>query len=520
MPIVNPYWLITTLASIPAIAGSPTSPRVTLDPIGSFRSGGVGAAEIGAYHPATRRVYFTNAERNAIGILDVSDPASPVAIRWIDLAPYGGGVNSVAVSERLIAAAVEGVVKQDPGRVVVFDLEGALVSLVEVGALPDMLTFTPDGRRIVVANEGEPSEDYSVDPEGSVSVIDLPEDPRRLGQRHVRTADFRRFNTEPIDPTIRVFGPGASAAQDLEPEYIAISDDGTTAWVTLQENNAIAVIDLDTARVTALLPLGHKDHSRHALDASNRDGGIRVRPAPVFGMYQPDTIRSITIDGTTYLLCADEGDPRGYRAFDERVRVKDLTLDPTVFPDAEELQKDEYLGRLRVTRTLGDTDGDGDFDALYAFGGRGFSIRDTDGRLVFDSGPQFELITALQNPETFNTDDSPEAGFESRSPERGPEPEAIAAGRIGDRTYAFIGMERTSSIVVYDITEPSKSEPVGYASRRRSAGQFSPSDPGDAAPESIVFVPASDSPNGEPMLITCNEWSGTVSFWRVSVEPR
>ncbi len=514
----KPCFIPALICSV-AAAGSTPTPQVDLTPIGSFRAGGVGSAEIGAYHPETKRVYFTNAERNAVGVLDISDPTSPVSLRWINLAPYGGGVNSVAASDRLIAAAVEGVVKQDPGRVVVFDLEGEFISLVEVGALPDMLTFTPDGRRIVVANEGEPSEDYSVDPEGSVTIIDLPEEPRRLGQRHVQTLDFRRFNTEQIDPDIRIFGPGASASQDFEPEYIAVSDDGATAWVTLQENNALAIIDLDAGEISRLVPLGFKDHNNNPIDPSNRDGGIRIRPAPVFGMYQPDTIRSININGTTYLLCADEGDTRGYRAFDERARVKDLTLDPAAFPNAEELQKDENLGRLRVTRTLGDTDGDSDFDALYAFGGRGFSIRDTAGRLIFDSGPQFELITALQSPETFNTDDSPDAGFESRSPERGPEPEAIAAGQIGDQTYAFIGMERTSSIVVYNITDPANAAPVGYASRRNAVGQFAPNDPGDAAPESIVFVPASDSPIGEPMLIICNEWSGTVTFWRIAVNP-
>jgi hypothetical protein len=82
-------------------------------------------------------------------------------------------------------------------------------------------------------------------------------------QNDVRTADFKTFNNPnvPLDPSIRIFGPNATVAQDIEPEYIAVSHDSRTAWATCQENNALAIIDIRSATVTKLVGLDFKDHS-------------------------------------------------------------------------------------------------------------------------------------------------------------------------------------------------------------------------------------------------------------------
>lgn len=496
-------------------------PALTIEPIATLRLGPFlsGAAEIVAYDPATQRLFVVNGDSNTVEILSIENPSDPRPVGRIFLSLFGAGVNSVAVRDGLVATAVAGFVKTDPGKMVLFSTDGVFIALAEVGALPDMVCFTPDGRHILTANEGEPSDDYAIDPEGSVSIIEVPEDPRRLGQRHVRTADFRRFDASGVHSDIRVFGPGASVAQDLEPEYIAFAPDSSTAFVVLQENNALGVIDIENAAVTELLPLGFKDHRLpgQGLDASDRTAGIDIRPWPVLGMYQPDTMHAFTArDGVTYLVTADEGDTRGYPGFDETARVKDLTLDPEAFPDADMLQRDDQLGRLEVARTMGDDDADGRHERIFAFGARGFSIRDTFGNLVFDSGDAFERITAEHAPTLFNTDNVPDAGFKNRSDNRGPEPEALAVGRIGDRDYAFIGLERTGGIVIYDITVPAESSFVHFWTNRDPDPQART---GDLGPECLLFIPSARSPTGAPLLVSANEISGTLTIHRLLTRP-
>ncbi len=495
-----------------------------LNKLGTYATGifAESAAEIVAFDPTSDRLFVTNGADFTIDVIDVSNPNNPTKVNAIALNAFGGGVNSVAVKNGIVAVAVEAEVKQDPGTVVFFDTDGNLISSVEVGALPDALTFTPDGQRVVVANEGEPSDDYTVDAEGSVSIIDLSGGVGQLTQQNVLLVSFDQFDKQMlIDQGIRIFGPGASVSQDLEPEFVAITPDSKTAWVTLQENNALAKIDLASGQVE-LLPLGLKDYSLpgNGIDPSNEDGGINIRPVPVFGLYQPDTIATYRANGQTYLVTANEGDARDYSGFSEEARVGDLVLDPVAFPNAAELQRDENLGRLKVTTTLGDTDGDGDYDELYAYGGRSFSIWDEDGNLIFDSGDALEQITAAQVPGGFNSDDE-ENAFDDRSDDKGPEPEALAIGQVGGKTFAFIGLERTSGIVVYDITNPRKPHFEQYINDRNFEvpimlpdGSVNPA-VGDVSPEGLTFVSAADSPTGRPLLVAAQEISGTTTVYDV-----
>lgn len=284
----------------------------------------------------------------------------------------------------------------------------------------------------------------------------------------MKIADFRKFNNTALDPRIRIFGPGATVAQDIEPEYIAVSRDSRKAWVTLQENNALAVVNIPDAEVIKIIPLRVKDHGVQygALDVSNRDEQINISPWPVKGMYQPDAIALYHTRGKNYIVTANEGDSRDYDGFSEEGRVKDLLLDPLVFPDATELQMEENLGRLIVTTSNGDVDNDGDFDQLYSFGARSFSIWDEKGNLIFDSGSDFEFITADTLPYHFNSDNDDNDSFDSRSDDRGTEPEALTIGRLLGHTYAFIGLERVGGIMVYDITNPFNPEFIQYLNNR------------------------------------------------------
>lgn len=423
--------------SEPAAAPTPEAPlSVRLEKIGGYASGqfGVSAAEIPAYDSGTQRLFMVNAQAGKVDVLDLRVPASPVKVGEIDAATAlglpGAEINSVAVHDGLVAVAVQAALKTDPGRVALFraaDL--ALLGSATVGAQPDMITFTPDGRTVLLANEGEPSDDYQTDPEGSISIVDVSTPAAPV----VRTADFSAFNAQKtalLSAGVRLYGPNASVAQDLEPEYIAVSADGRTAWATLQENNALARIDIASATVTDILPLGTKDHgiAGNELDASDTDGGnINIRNwAGVHGLYLPDAMSAYTAGGQTYLVTANEGDARAWgednpaywagdasQGFVEEFRVKHLVnrngwagragddlppqlnalaagglLDPATFgycgaiagnPGA--CRNDENLGRLNITWTMGyRTNPDGSpmmFDATGA-------ANPTGNRLMYD----------------------------------------------------------------------------------------------------------------------------------------
>lgn len=516
------------------------------------------AAEIVAFDAASQRAFVVNAASGEVDVLDLSDPTSPQRLSTISVAGLGAEVNSVAVHDGLVAVAVQPENATDNGRAAFYDVDGNFLSSVEVGALPDALTFSPDGRHVLVVNEGEPREDYAVDPEGSISIIDVSGGADSLVQDDVRTADFRAFNGREDElraQGVRIFGPGASAAQDFEPEWVEVASDNVTAYASLQENNAIAVIDILSATVRHVWPLGFKDWreegewSGAGFDAS-REGAIDIRHWPVFGIHMPDTIRLFETGGETYIVTANEGDARAYDEdgwWLEEFKVSDLRLDPDAFPNAEELQDKGALGGLLVTSTLGVANdcnpslttaqakeaGYDDiagyvsaecvYDALYTFGGRSFSLFRVgeDGlEKVFGSGSDFEEITAELFPEHFNADHRHrEVQLKRRSVNKGPEPEGVALGEIDGRTYAFIGLERVGGVMVYDITEPAEASFVTYVNSR----DFTVGDDDaaqtrtDLGAEGLAFVPAGESPDaeGRPLLLVGNEVSGTTAVYAI-----
>jgi len=485
-------------------------------------------AEIAAFDPRTGLLFSVSAGTGEVHVLDIGDPRAPVQVASITTP---GQPNSVAVHDGVVAIAVQAGVKTDPGLVQFFRAESfAFINQVTVGSQPDMLTFTPDGRFVLVANEGEPSDDYTIDPEGSVSVIDLRAGVARLTQASVTAVGFDDTIPQRNAASLRVFGPSATLARDLEPEYIAVSPDSRTAWVTLQENNAIAVLDIRRRRFTRLAGLGFKDHALadNALDPSDRDGeggagGIHLGSWPVRGMYQPDGVQAFQVRGRTYLVTANEGDAREYAAFSELTRVKDLVssgrLDPLSAAFAH--AADAALGRLRVTTATGDTDNDGDIDVLHAFGARSFSIWSPDVEMIFDSGDDLERRTAALEPANFNSTNDANQSFDTRSDDKGPEPEYVAVGRLYGRTYAFVGLERIGGIMVYDVTYPAWPQFATYINHRDFAAVFDPTSfaaAKDLGPEGLLFIAPQDSPDGTPLLVVSNEVSGTTTILRVSRE--
>ena len=487
--------------------------------LGTFSTGiiGAGGAEIVAHDPGTQRAYIVNAAGPNVQAIDISNPASPRLLFTIAI-PIGYAPDSVAVKNGIVAVAIEAPVRTDRGLVAFYDVDGNIINAVTVGSLPDMLTFTPDGSKVLVANEGEPSADYSIDPEGTVSIINLARGVRNIGPSDVTEIRFNQLRREDLPPSVRIFGPRASVAQDIEPEFIAVSPDSKTAFVTLQENNAVAVIDVDAARITRIIGLGFKDHRLpgNRLDPSDRDNAIRLGNWPVLGMYLPDSIAAYATSEGLFFLTANEGDARDYPgAFQEERRVAELTLDSTAFPDGDTLKQNANLGRLRVTNTLGDTDGDGDFDRLYSYGARSFTVWNAaTGALVWDSGDQLETIQAANRPELFNVSNNNNL-VDDRSDDKGPEPEGIAVGRIGERAYAFIGCERDGTIYMYDVTDPRNPRFVARADNRIHTGDPAQGTAGDLGPEGITFVPAAESPTRRPLVLVANEISGTMTIWEV-----
>jgi hypothetical protein len=916
--------------------------NLEIKPVGTYATGifGESAAEIPAYDPLTRRLFVTNASEKRVDVLNIRDPKNPSKVFSIDVSRFGGP-NSVAVRNGVVAIAVEnGISKQDNGFILLYSVTGVFLNALEAGALPDMITFTPDGRWILSANEGEPNSDYTNDPEGSVTAAPfiggnfVPPwlsvwKAMNIRQKHVKQIGFTKFNHSKLDDSIRIFGPGATVAQDLEPEYIAVSPDSKTAWVTCQENNAVAVIDLRTCRVEKLIGLGFKDHhalttlglhnfdftnlpklgttaagqdiqlggfsglffegvdsatgnykfithpdrgpnaepvddatlgtvrpfplpdfqsqwvrftlnpatgelavtetvgltdadglaltglpnlagkdevpvdafgnvlpldplgadlegivqapdgtswmvdeyrpaiyhfdstgklirryvpagfetsvqdlgaipaiigkrranrgfegvayqggkvyafvqsplenpdkttrasdwmriiefdpatetttgmflyprdtnvgtgsdkigdavasavpgeffvlerddiigaaavknihriqinagtdlmeidetvlpmtieqmtpaelailgikpvskqlivnlaaagydrvdkpeglalinqntlavindndfglaggvdfstglieflanpqpvrltlidlKSNSLDASDKDKAVNFATWPVKGMFQPDSIAAFQVGRDTFYITANEGDAREYIAEDadgneviglvEEARVKDLKLDPTAFPNANALQKNENLGRLTVTTANGDTDGDGDFDELYAFGARSFSIWNSDGGLVFDSGDMLEKITALTDLENFNSTNDENDTFDNRSDNKGPEPEGLAIGKVFGRTFAFIGLERVGGVMVFDISKPEAPRFVQYLNNRDFSGDAELGTAKDLGPEGLVFIPWWESPTWKPLLVVANEVSGTTTVYEIAVLP-
>lgn len=496
-------------------------PSVELRALGTYAAGiyNQGASEIAAHDPETQRLFVVNGATSKIDVLSIADPTAPTLLFSIELSLYGRQANSVDVKNGIVAAAVEANVKTDAGKVVFFDVHGNYLNALPVGALPDMVTFTPDGRKVLVANEGEPSSDYAIDPEGSVSIVDL-----RYGVANatVTTADFTAFNNAQLDSSIRIFGPNATVAQDLEPEYIAVSDDSRRAWVTLQENNAMGVLNLRTGDFTRLIGLGFKNHNLNGkgIDSSDRinsstPGVIEIVPRPVYGMYQPDAIAAFKRFGITFLITANEGDAREYSALTEEARINSLPLDPLVFPNSAFLKTDAQIGRLNVTKTLGNFDADADYEALFAFGARSFSIWTTWGAQIYDSGDRIEQITAAAYPLNFNASNTNNS-LDDRSDNKGPEPEGVTVGEAYGRDYAFIGLERIGGVLVYDLTNPFYPQFVQYINNRNFMAATNTPQAGDLGPEGLHFISRRDSPNGKPLLVVANEISGTTTVYEIA----
>lgn len=515
----------------PPTSGAAIGDTVLLHWRGTFESGksASSSTEIAVWSPLARRLYVCGGPSGIVR-LDCSDVRTPKVDRHFK----ADGVTSVSAHDGLIAACHSGPTPGSIGEVLLFDLELKLLGRVPVGHGPDMLCFTPDGSHLLVANEGEPTADGS-NPPGSISVIDVSKGAANARCTNV-TFDAPQFGIDALRKRgVLLPHPTRSAAEQLEPEYIAIEPDGSRAWVTLQENNAIAAIDLRAARVLDIFPLGTQSFAAAGggLDPSDKDGAARIQPWPVEGLLQPDSVGCFAAGGTLYLWTANEGESLA----DHSVRVRDLAnrvdrakpaLDPSAFSDdataglrnARTVSSSDGLGRLEVCPLLGDDDGDGDYDRLVCFGGRSVALWKVGGSAsaptierVWDSSSTMEREVLARTPSAFNADSEESPSMDKRSAKRGPEPEGLTIVEHGGRRLLCVGLERPGGVMVWDTSDPQAPVFAGYCNRRDP--NVGGAQAGDLAPEGLCVIPAASSPTGEPLLVLCNEFSGTVSLFAI-----
>lgn len=544
-----------------------TSGTLELTHIDSYISGNnfdTASAEIVSYDACSDRLYVVNAEDQTVDVLEMDAMGKPSKDTTIDLTAAAknagidiGDANSVSAKQGLVAVAIQNDNKQNKGIIALYRSDTlALINTYEAGALPDMVALSEDGRYILAANEGEPNAEYTVDPIGSVTIVDT-----KAGFGDEAVVKQATFKESLVGSEIRLGGPKQSLT-DLEPEYLTLSADGKTAWVALQENNALAILDVEAGEFTSIVDMGKKSwntSSGNELDPSNKDSGPGVFASyeQLVGLYMPDTITSIEIDGKTYILSANEGDGREYifETTQETCEAGDYTWDGDDFTGTLEFSTeeddcisfiDEARGgdivdsvdaahplkaalddnnQLKRIKVITDQDSYAAGDDIVAFGARSFSIWNESGTLVFDSGDEIAKKVHASDVANFNSTNDENNSADNRSDDKGVEPEAIEAAWIGDRAFAFVGLERQGGVMVFDITDPTAPVYQSYINNRKfnenvctvvdgsecDNDTYNPA-VGDLAPESIDYF----SREGKHFIAVGNEVSGTTAVYEIS----
>ena len=421
------------------------------------------------------------------------------------------------------------------GQVLIYKTDGTYIDAAHVGNLPDMVKFV-DSETLVVANEGEPASDYTNDPEGSISIIKLND------ENKVQTVSNLGFASITLTGDVRI-KPETAQEKDLEPEYVAVSEDGKKAWVSLQENNAVAIVNLEEQKIEAVKGLGKIALNQVEMDILD-DGDANPAVTDIdniFALRMPDTMVAYSVAGQDYFVTANEGDDREYDAWEDYEKASSLEDDQENSLLSQSLQGllDTKAKKLRVLKDMGKNE-QGIYDSLYIAGTRSFTIFDAEGNPVFDSGADFESAIASDYAEWFNTRvddiktndedfaDEMEGkvegvdyvvvgdtayfweGVDARSLKKGVEPEALAVHKIGEKVFAYIGLEKQGGFFVYDITSPAQASMVEYFND--IAYEKLPTQAGDLAPEGMVAF----EQDGKHYLAVAHELSSTLALFELS----
>lgn len=477
-----------------------------IEKVASFSTGSSsedgGAAEIVKYNKDNNKFYVINGIMSQIHIVTLDNASGTLNEDSIinvksfvekDGFVYGD-ITSISINNERKEIAVS-VQEQDytkDGKIVIVDYDGNLKAIYECGVQPDMITYTPDSKYILTANEGEPREGVGegiVDPQGSVTIVNLESGESKL-------ATFKKFDDkrdELLNDNV-ILMKDAKPSVDLEPEYITVDSSSNKAYISLQEANSIATLDIESGEFVSVKGLGFKDHSQEGNEIDVvKDKNINIKKEEnIYGVYMPDGITLYEVNGKSYILTANEGDAREFGDFNA---VKEIKIDDK---KVEVLDNSKFDGLEE--------------DKNYVLGGRSFSVWDADTmELVYDSGSDFEKITAEVYPDYFNSTNK-SVEIDNRSGKKGPEPEEVRVGVVGDKIYAFVGLERIGGVMAYDITDPNNISFKEYINTR----DFSSDMAGDVAPEGMDFIAAEDSQTGYPLLLVACEVSGTVAVMQIN----
>ena len=518
--------VIVTLSDGTAInAGNVKEPeKLYLNKAASFDTGFSdaegGVAEIIKYNSDNQKMYLVNGKTKTLDIVslnvygknelettfdEATDRISFTNLPTDHAEDFGSGfvvgdITSVSVNTELdlIAVALQHADYDKAGAIALLDYDGNYVKAYPCGVQPDMITFCGD--LVLTADEGEPRMGYgtgTTDPKGSVTILDLSGGVND-GTTSVVTFDSFDSQREALAQSGVLIKKETAPSVDFEPEYIAVS--GDFAYVSLQEANAVATLDLKTKSFTAVKALGFKDHSveGNGLDLLS-DGIIDIETQDVFGVYMPDGIDAFTVNGVTYLATANEGDAREWGDYSGITKTT--------------------IGGTKV-ETLDNSEWDGvDADKTYVLGGRSFSIfRASDMELIYDSGDMIEQAVADSEYSDYFNCSNDNVTLDARSKKKGPEPETVIVRTVGDGLYAFVGLERVGGIATFDITDfiDGTVKLTNYTSTR----DYSQAMAGDVAPEGMDFAYASEYTGGKDLLFVANENSGTVAIFAVENEQK
>lgn len=500
---------------------------------------GTSAGEIVGFDKVSKNLFVTSSSSAAyqINIFDLSNPSSAVGVGAIDFSSSFGitanmsALSSVAINSAKgfgVASLIPTANTTTPGKVGFFNLSTRTsLGTIDVGYHPDSVSFSPDGSKLIVVNEGEFNASSATNAPGSISIIDVSSiTSSNLANLASLTPVTRDFSSGNLASGVSLSGirnsnlaaigtsgnfissvPDFTQApnQDpnaIEPEYASVI--GDKVYVSLQDNNAIGEYDLTQNLWTKITNLGTITQT---IDATDTGSTISITQA-VKGLPMPDTLATYSKNGKTYVVTANEGDARvddrdvsrfgDIAGSDSMNNIIDQNA-PSNFPTTQTgARANEALGRLNVSRLDGDTDGDGKIDDPTMLGTRSFTIWEVTGsglQRVYDSGSYFE---------TYIRDNDPTGWVDSRSDDKGPEPEGLTLGEIDGKTFAFIGMERNNGIFMFDITDPNAPSFFGYT--RTSDGSNTP-----LRPEGMSFISAADSPNGQNLLVVGYEGDGTLA---------
>ncbi|SES81018.1 esterase-like activity of phytase family protein [Thorsellia anophelis] len=383
--------LLGTL-TLPAVAAEVTNPfkLVSHYPVD-------GVAEIVTATPDGQYLFYTNAAKGTLHLVDVKNPASPISLPTLQLTDSESQKvepTSVAISPDgqyafVVIRTGDDKAKASNGKLKIFDISDInnikLKDSVVVGSGPDSIDLIgeADTLRAVIAIEDEETDEEGdatipgVRP-GSIDVV-------YLGGLYSGKALY--VETIELVDALKAT-PQVNYPEDPQPEFVSVNHNTAQVAVTLQENNAIALLDLSNPEKATLSKVFSTLTVKRDNNADlKKDGEIHLKES-FEGRREADAVTWIS---DTIFAIANEGDTK-----------------------------------------KGD-------DGIYP-GARGFTLFDNNGNIIYETFDKTEANAVIYGHYP-----------DSRSAAKGVEIEGILSAEFDGQNYLFVGSERGSFVEVYQV---------------------------------------------------------------------